>query len=198
MKLNRLLIATHNQGKVDEFRAILGPLGIEVTSAKDFHLIEPAETGKTFYENADIKSLAAARATGLAALADDSGICVEALNGEPGVYSADWAVTPVGRDFDMAMKKVNDRLGANPNRRAYFISVLSLASPDGAVQHFEGRVEGTLIWPPRGEKGFGFDPMFVPDGYKETFAEMPKDQKNKISHRARSLEKFLQHLKLSS
>ncbi len=184
-----LLLATHNKGKITEFQALLAPLGIESASAADYKLIEPAETGKTFEENAALKARAACLATGLPALSDDSGLCVPALDGAPGIYTADWAGHP--RDWMAAMTKVHDLLGGNPDRRASFVSVLCLALPGGDCRYFRGEVWGNLCWPVRGEIGFGFDPMFVPEGFDKTFAEMTAEQKNKLSHRAKAMQKFL-------
>lgn len=193
--MNKLLLATHNRGKVAEFRDMLGNLVGEIVCAADYHLPEPAETGTTFVDNALIKSRAAMAATNIPCLADDSGLSVAALDGAPGVYSADWAGVP--RDFTVAMKKLHDELGGNVNgQRAAFISVLTLSRPDQPDEVFEGRCEGTLIWPPRGEKGFGYDPMFVPDGHTKTFAEMSPEEKNTLSHRAKAVEKlhaYLEH-----
>ncbi len=189
-----LLIATHNSGKMEEFRHLLAPMGIDVTSAKDHDLPEPEETGTTFVENARIKAHAAAQATGLPALADDSGIEVDGLDGAPGVYTADWAETPNGRDFVMAMTKTHEALEAKNApypRTARFCATFVLAWPDGHDEVFAGKVEGQVIWPMRGAQGHGYDPMFQPDGYYITFAEMPSDEKNKISHRADAFRKFV-------
>jgi XTP/dITP diphosphohydrolase len=192
-----LAVATHNQGKVRELLAMLGPYGIGVKSASELNLPEPEETGRTFEENAVLKARAAAQASGLVALADDSGLAVDALNGDPGIYSARWAGP--SKDFSVAMRKVDDALKAagatTPERRsAHFVAVLAVATPDGEVETFEGRVDGTLVWPPRGTNGFGYDPMFMPDGYAETFGELPADAKHggdaALSHRARAFEKF--------
>lgn len=186
----RLVIATHNRGKLKEMAALLKPHGFDCVSSGDLGLPEPEETGDTFAANAELKAVAAAKGSGHLALADDSGLVVEALGGQPGIYSARWAAPtggPAGgggRDFRGAMERVNRELGAAKNRRAYFVSVLSLAWPDGRVKSFEGRIDGALVWPPRGERGFGYDPMFMPDGYKETFGEMEPGLKHKISHRA--------------
>ncbi len=191
--IEKLVLATHNKGKVKEFEALLKGLVGEIKSAADWNLIEPAETGTTFVENATIKAMASMQATGLPALADDSGICVRALNDEPGVYTADWAGYP--RDFNKAMALVHEKIGDAVDRSAYFASVLVLAYPDGRVESFEGKVHGHLTWPPRGDKGFGFDPMFIAEGYDKTFAEIEPEEKNKISHRARAVEKLIHHLK---
>ncbi|WGD29294.1 RdgB/HAM1 family non-canonical purine NTP pyrophosphatase [Ancylobacter sp. WKF20] len=192
----RVVIATHNSGKLEEMRGLLAPYGIECVSAGDLNLPEPDETGLTFAENARIKAISATKATGLPAFADDSGLCVDALGGAPGLYTARWAGPE--KDFYAAMSRVEDELrdaGANlPDmRRAYFISALCLAWPDGHVEDFEGVVEGTLVWPPRGPAGFGYDPMFQPDGHDRTFGEMSGAEKHGLpplgrglSHRARA------------
>ena len=189
-----LLIATHNAGKFEEFTALLAPLGISTVFAKERGLAEPAETGSTFVENARIKAHAASAATGLPALSDDSGIEIDALNGAPGVHTADWAETPSGRDFDMAMHKAHGMLfaiGAAEPWRARFCCTLVLAWPDGEDAVFEGRVEGQIVWPMRGNNGHGYDPIFLPDGYTQTFGEMDRWEKNRISHRAVALEKLV-------
>ncbi|QNA84843.1 RdgB/HAM1 family non-canonical purine NTP pyrophosphatase [Sphingomonas sp. So64.6b] len=181
----KLVIASHNAGKVREIRDLLGPYGIEPISAADLDLPEPEETGTTFVANAELKALQAADLSGLPALADDSGLCVDALNGDPGIFSARWAGET--RDFGLAMSLVNDRLDAlepETGRDAHFVCALALAWPDGHVEWFEGRVDGTLVWPPRGENGFGYDAMFLPDGGGETFGEMDPQAKHAISHRA--------------
>ena len=200
----KLLIATHNAGKLAEFRELFTPLGLVLISAGDLNLDEPDETGTTFVENARIKAHAAATAAGMIALADDSGLAVDALDGEPGVYTADWAQTPVGRDYQMAMKRVEDRLqaiGANSPglRKGSFNATLCLAHPDGRDDLYVGQVTGTMVWPPRGDKGFGFDPMFMPDGFDITFGEMPSSDKHSwapgqvgLSHRAKAFAKFVE------
>ncbi len=191
---DRLLIATHNAGKLDEMRQLFAPYGVNVTGAAELNLSEPEETETTFIGNARIKAHAAVRATGLPALADDSGIEVEALDNAPGVYTADWAETPNGRDFEMAMRKTHDLLeerSAPHPRRARFRATLVLAWPDGHDEVFDGKVDGTLVWPMRGAQGHGYDPMFMPDGYTVTFAEMPFEQKNAISHRADAFAKLI-------
>ncbi|MFZ2467035.1 MAG: RdgB/HAM1 family non-canonical purine NTP pyrophosphatase [Parvibaculum sedimenti] len=179
-----LVVASHNAGKVREIRELLAPFGIETVSAGDLGLDEPEETGETFRANAELKALAAAKASGKPSLADDSGLCVEALSGAPGIYSARWAGPQ--KDFDFAMERV--RLGlveeGTLDTRAYFVCGLALAWPDGHIEYFEGRVDGELVWPPRGTKGFGYDPMFVPNGYDETFGEMEPERKHAMSHRA--------------
>ena len=184
--VRRLVIASHNAGKVREVAELLAPHGIEGVPAAALGLPEPEETGDTFLANAELKARAAVR-SGLPALADDSGLAVAALGGAPGIYSARWAGPD--RDFAHAMAKVHDRLGDRP-REAAFIAALALAWPDGHVESFEGRVEGRLVWPPRGERGFGYDPVFVPDGHDETFGEMDPDAKSRISHRARAFAKL--------
>lgn len=181
----KLVIASHNPGKVREIRALLGPYGIEPVSAAELDLPEPDETGVTFVANAELKALQAADLSGLPALADDSGLCVEALNGDPGIFSARWAGET--RDFRIAMQRVEDRLAALPpetGRDAHFVCALALAWPDGHVEWFEGRADGVLVWPPRGDQGFGYDPMFVPNGHEITYGEMEPEAKHAMSHRA--------------
>ena len=190
---DQLLVATHNAGKLAEITEILAPFGVSVVGAGDMDLPEPDETEDTFVGNARIKAHAAAKATGLPALSDDSGITIDALNGSPGVYTADWAETGSGRDFMKAMTHANDEIiakGPDAPRSAQFRCTLVLAWPDGHDEVFEGVMPGDLVWPIRGEGGFGYDPMFMPDGYDMTCAEMPKDQKNQISHRGRALQAF--------
>ncbi|WP_293450489.1 RdgB/HAM1 family non-canonical purine NTP pyrophosphatase [Planktotalea sp.] len=189
-----LLIATHNAGKLDEMRELLTSFGVSIVGAAEKNLPEPDETESTFVGNARIKAHAAAKATGLPALSDDSGIEVEALDNEPGVNTADWAETPDGRDFEMAMTKTHDKLeaiNATHPRRARFCSTLVLAWPDGHDEVFTGKVNGTLVWPMRGAQGHGYDPMFMPDGYDITFAEMDFTVKNTISHRADAFAKLV-------
>ena len=181
----KLVIASHNEGKVREIRALLAPHGIEPVSAGSLGLPEPDETGTTFVANAELKALAAADLSGLVALADDSGLCVDALDGDPGIFSARWA--GAGKDFAEAMRRVNANLaakGPDAPRTAHFVCALALAWPDGHVEWFEGRVDGSLVWPPRGDNGFGYDPMFVRDGDTRTFGEMEPAAKHAISHRA--------------
>ncbi|WP_170845870.1 RdgB/HAM1 family non-canonical purine NTP pyrophosphatase [Celeribacter halophilus] len=183
---DKLVIATHNKGKLREIAELLAPYGIEVVSAGDLGFEEPEETEDTFAGNARIKAHFAAKASGLPALSDDSGIMIDALDGAPGVYTADWAETPNGRDFPMAMKKVWDLLeekNAPEPRTARFCATLCLAWPDGHDEIFEGTIEGRIVWPMRGEHGFGFDPIFLPDGETETFGEMDPARKQAISHR---------------
>ena len=183
----KLVIASHNKGKVRELTALLAPYGVEPVSAADLDLPEPVETGTTFFANAELKARSAADLSGLPALADDSGLCVDALGGDPGVYTADWAATPTGRDWTLAMRKVEDALiakGPDAARDAHFVCVLALAWPDGHVEWFEGRAEGRLTWPPRGTVGFGYDPVFVPHGRDRTYAELDPAEKHAISHRA--------------
>jgi len=189
-----LLIATHNAGKLEEMRELLAPFGVSVVGATEKNLAEPEETEDNFIGNARIKAHAAVKATGLPALSDDSGIEVEALNNEPGVYTADWAETPNGRDFVMAMTKTHDKLeavNAPHPRRARFCSTLVLAWPDGHDEVFEGKANGSLVWPMRGQIGHGYDPMFMPDGYDITFGEMAFEKKNEISHRADAFAKLV-------
>lgn len=199
-----IVIATHNAGKLKEFAELMAPFGFTAKSAGELGLAEPEETGTTFEANAYLKAHAAAAATGLPALSDDSGLCVDALGGAPGVYTADWATLPGGgRDFGQAMRRTEDALraagAATPEaRRGRFVSVLCLAFPDGAAEYFRGEVEGALVWPPRGEKGFGYDPVFLPDGHARTFGEMASGEKHgwrpgeaeALSHRARAFRKF--------
>jgi XTP/dITP diphosphohydrolase len=191
---DRLLVATHNAGKLEEMTALLAPFGVGVVGAAALGLPEPAETEDSFVGNARIKAHAAARASGMVALADDSGISVDALDGAPGVYTANWAETPHGRDFRMAMEKtwalLEERAAPFP-RRAQFLSTLVLANPDGQDAVFEGVVHGQVVWPMRGAMGHGYDPMFQPDGYDITFAEMDAQAKNRISHRADAFRKFI-------
>ncbi len=189
-----LLVATHNQGKLEEIADLLSGFGIKVTSAKEHNLPEPEETGTTFVENARTKAHAAAKATGLPSLSDDSGIAIDALNGAPGVYTADWAETPNGRDFIMAMERTHRELediSAPYPRTAQFCCTLVLAWPDGHDEVFPGVMPGQLVWPMRGEQGHGYDPIFQPDGYDITFGEMDRWKKNKISHRADAFRKLV-------
>lgn len=190
---NKLLVATHNRGKLDEISAMMAPLGIAVVSAGDLGLPEPAETETTFIGNARIKAHAAAMATGLPALADDSGISIDAIDGAPGVYTADWAETGAGRDFGVAMNRAHAELeavAAPEPRLAQFRCTLVMAWPDGHDEVFEGVVHGRFVWPMRGA-GHGYDPIFQPDGYDITFGEMSADQKNLISHRADAFRKLV-------
>jgi len=196
----RVIIATHNAGKLKEMRELLAPYRIEAISAGEMGLIEPEETGTSFRANARIKADAAAQASGLPAFADDSGLVVDALDGAPGIHSARWA--GADKNFGRAMETVEQKLrergaGAPQQRTAHFISALCVAWPDGHVEEFEGRIDGTLVWPPRGDKGFGYDPMFLPDGHARTFGEMSGDEKHGLpprgaglSHRARAFLKL--------
>jgi len=191
---DQLVIATHNTGKLEEMQQLLGPFGVKLTSNADHNLPEPEETETTFVGNARIKAHAAAKATGLPALADDSGLSVDALDGAPGVYTADWAETPSGRDFEMAMTKVHDKLVAMNVPQpwtAQFNSTLVLAWPDGHEEVFEGVFPGQLVWPMRGTNGHGYDPMFQPDGYSITCGEMDRWEKNKISHRGKAVDQLI-------
>ena len=203
----KLVIASHNEGKVREIRELLGPYGIEPVSAAELDLPEPDEIGVDFMENADLKARQAADLSGLPALADDSGLCVEALEGRPGIFSARWAildptVSPGAgpgevqgeRDFGLAMRRVweeLEKLGPEASRAAHFTCALALVWPDGRSEWFEGRVEGTLVWPPRGDRGFGYDPMFLPAGRDVTFGEMDPEEKHRISHRADAFRKLV-------
>ena len=192
----KVLIATHHSGKLVEMRDLLAPFGLQAVSAAELSLPEPEETGVSFAENAAIKARAASEATGLPAFADDSGICIEALGGEPGIYSARWAGPE--KDFDRAMRHIEELLQAKGavapvQRKAWFVSALTVAWPDGHLAEVEGRVDGTLVWPPRGPAGFGYDPMFLPEGETRTFGEMSREEKHGLpplgrglSHRARA------------
>jgi XTP/dITP diphosphohydrolase len=186
----KLVIATHNPGKLREIAELLAPYSAECVGAGDLGLPEPTETGETFQANAELKALSAAQAANLPALADDSGVVVDALGGAPGIYSARWAGPK--KDFAMAMQRVERQLGPDADRIAHFVSVLSLAWPDGHVDSFEGRVTGRLVWPPRGNRGFGYDPMFLPDGRSQTFGEMDPQGKHQISHRAVAFRKLVE------
>jgi XTP/dITP diphosphohydrolase len=186
---SRLVLASHNRGKLREIEELLLPLGVEIASAADLGLPEPEETAPDFVGNAQIKALAAARATGLPALSDDSGFCVAALDGAPGIHSARWAGP--GKDFAPAMARVRHQLGDAADRRAWFVAALCLAWPDGHTETFEGRVDGMLAWPPRGDQGHGYDPMFVPEGGRLTYGEMPQAEKHATSHRARAFAQLL-------
>lgn len=191
---DQLLMATHNQGKLEEMQHLLTPHGVSVIGAADMNLPEPDETETTFVGNARIKAHAASQATGLAALADDSGIEIDALGGAPGVYTADWAETPNGRDFVMAMTRTHqelDAIAAPHPRVARFCCTLVLAWPDGHDEVFAGVMPGHVTWPMRGEEGHGYDPIFVPDGHTRTFGEMDRWEKNSMSHRARAVAKFV-------
>jgi len=189
LERGRLVLATHNPGKVVELAELLGPHGLEVVSAGDLGLAEPDETEDSFIGNARLKALAAATASGLPALADDSGLCVDALGGAPGIYSARWAGP--GKDFTIAMQRVQEALGEEGPRTAHFICALAIAWPDGHSEVVEGRVDGRLVWPPRGANGFGYDPMFVMDGKRQTYGEIPRAEKEADNHRARAFVKLL-------
>jgi len=183
-----LVVATHNPGKRREIAGLLAPYGIDTVGAAELNLAEPDETGASFAENAALKALTAAKAAGLPALADDSGLAVNALGGAPGIYSARWAGPK--KDFSLAMKRVERELAGFDERRAKFVAALALAWPDGHVEGFLGEVEGTLVFPPRGSFGFGYDPIFVPDGETRTFGEMDPAEKERISHRARAFTRL--------
>jgi XTP/dITP diphosphohydrolase len=196
----KLVIATHNEGKLREMRELLEPLGIECVGAAELELPEPEETGVTFVDNADLKARAAADLSGLPALSDDSGLCIDALGGMPGIFSARWAEAREGsRDFGLAMERVWQALedcGPNASRDAHFACALAIAWPnDGQAESFEGRVDGQLVWPPRGDRGFGYDPMFVPAGFEQTFGEMDPTEKHAMSHRARAFAKLVEALR---
>jgi XTP/dITP diphosphohydrolase len=207
LRPGRLVIASHNEGKAAEIAELLGPYGIEPVSAAALDLPEPDEIGATFVDNADLKARQAADLAGLPALADDSGLCVDALDGRPGIHSARWALVdpsvPPGagpgevqgkRDFGLAMERVEAELAAKDDeagRNAHFVCALCLCWPDGRAETFAGRVDGVLVWPPRGTRGFGYDPMFQPIGYDQTFGEMDPDEKYAISHRADAFRKLV-------
>ncbi len=193
MKFKEIVFASHNRGKIAEVKQILAPLNISVKSAEDIDLPDVEETGTTFTENSLLKSQTIAKITQMPCLADDSGLCVDALDGAPGVYSARYAPN---RDFDKGMDKLLKAMTESPNksRAAHFSCVLSLSFPDGSYELFEGRVDGHISEHKSGTKGFGFDPLFVPDGYDCSFAEMADDEKNKISHRGRAMQKFKEYL----
>jgi XTP/dITP diphosphohydrolase len=206
LETKTIVVASHNAGKIREIQDLIGPLGFTARSAADLNFIEPDETGTTFEENATIKALASAKAAGMPALSDDSGLVIDALGGDPGVYTANWAETADGtRDFAMGMEKVQQALekaGARKpeQRRARFVSVLCLAWPDGHTELFRGEVEGRVVWPPRGTQGFGYDPVFQPEGYDITFGEMSAEEKHgwnigkpqALSHRARAFKRFVE------
>jgi XTP/dITP diphosphohydrolase len=189
----KLVIASHNQGKVREIGALLAPFGIETVSAAELDLPEPDEIGTSFADNADLKARSAADLSGFPALADDSGLCVDALQGKPGIHSARWAGE--SKDFGAAMERIHAEMEtADPEagRNAHFVCALAVAWPDdGQCENFEGRIDGILVWPPRGERGFGYDPMFQPIGHDETFGEMDEDAKHAISHRADAFRKLV-------
>lgn len=190
---NKIIFASHNDGKISEIKSMLSPLGISVLSGKDLHLPDVKETGKTFEENAYIKALSAAKAQNLPCIADDSGLCVDAIGGRPGVYTARYAPN---RDFNKGMDKLLAELDAtkSANRSAHFACVIVLVLPDGKYKSFEGRVDGSIATQKCGQEGFGYDPIFIPTGFTKSFAEISKVEKNKISHRGRALQKFIAYL----
>ena len=194
----KLVIATHNEGKLREMRELLAPHGIECVSAAELDLPEPEETGVTFVDNAELKARASADLSGLPALADDSGLGVDALHGKPGIHSARWGEDETGtRDFGRAMERVwreVDAAGPDAGHDAHFVCALSLAWPDGAIESFEGKVHGTLVWPPRGDNGHGYDPMFVAAGDTRTFGEIEPAAKHAVSHRAMAFAKLVEAL----
>ena len=194
MKITKLIVASHNAGKIAEIKTLLAPLKIEVQSAAELRLGDVEETGTTFEENAKIKANTLSLMCGLPCLADDSGLCVDALDGRPGVYSARYAPD---RDFKEGMKMLLDEMekSGSDNRKAHFSCCLALACPNQKTKVFEGRVDGSISKKPKGSNGFGYDPIFIPEGFEQTFAELGDDVKNKISHRRRALEKFIQELK---
>ena len=184
------VLASHNAGKIKELQQILAPLGIVLKSATDLDLPEPEETETTFEGNAALKAKAACEATGLVCLADDSGLSVDALDGAPGIYSARWAGEP--RDFGRAMQRVQDALADSADRTARFVCVIALARPDGSLTYYRGEVVGEIVWPPRGDGGFGYDPIFRPQGHERVFAEMSAEEKRQLSHRGRALDAMMQ------
>lgn len=184
------VLASHNAGKIKELQQILAPLGIALKSAADLDLPEPEETETSFEGNAALKAKAACEATGLVCLADDSGLSVDALDGAPGIYSARWAGEP--RDFGRAMQRVQDALADSADRTARFVCVIALARPDGSLTYYRGEVVGEIVWPPRGDGGFGYDPIFRPQGHERVFAEMSAEEKRQLSHRGRALDAMMQ------
>ena len=194
MTLSEVVFASHNAGKIKEIKELLQPFGINVKSALDMELPDVEETGSTFAENSLLKSQTIAELTGLPCIADDSGLCVDALNGAPGVYSARYAPN---RDFDKGMEKLLAEMAQSPNksRKAHFSCVISLAFPNGGYELFEGRVDGHIATEKQGNGGFGYDPLFIPDGFAKSFAQMSKDEKNQVSHRGRAVEKLKAYLK---
>jgi XTP/dITP diphosphohydrolase len=189
LQTGRLVIASHNAGKLGEIADLVAPFGVATVPAGDLGLAAPAETGATFRANAELKALAAAEGAGLPALADDSGLVVSVLGGAPGIRSARWAGPE--RDFNTALARVEEELGDSEDRSAYFLCALTLAWPDGHRETFEGRVDGTLVWPPRGSRGFGYDPIFLPEGETLTFGEMAPARKHAMSHRARAFARLV-------
>ena len=190
-----LVLATHNLGKIEEFKHLFGDVGFSINDIGQYSWVQPEESGKSFWENSLIKAREATNLTGLVSLADDSGLCVDILKGAPGIYSADWAVMSDGsRDFEMATAKLVkevERTGSSKPFTAYFICSLILYWPDGHFEKFEGKIYGEIVWPGRGEKGHGYDPVFLPNGYKETFGQMDRWNKNKISHRGLAMDNLL-------
>lgn len=195
--LRKIIIASHNQGKIREISALFSPLNIETVSAADLGLDDVEETGSSFIENAELKAIFAAKSSDLPALSDDSGLAVDALGGAPGIYSARWCEDETGqRDWLLGMARVREAIEKSglPMKSARFVCALTLAFPDGRVQSFEGKVEGEIVWPPRGDKGFGYDPIFKPHGYDISFGQMPPDEKHAISHRADAFAQLLSWL----
>jgi XTP/dITP diphosphohydrolase len=188
-----LVVASHNKGKIREIKELLAPFNFVIRGAAELGLVEPEETGTSFAANALLKARTAARSSHLPSLSDDSGLCVGALDGAPGIFSARWAGSE--KDFRVAMQRVERELDGNPDRRAYFVCVLALVLPGGEEETFEGRVYGALAFPPRGEHGFGYDPIFIPEGYRFTFGEMDPAIKHAMSHRAKAFKKFTNALK---
>ena len=190
-----LVLATHNLGKIEEFKHLFGDVGFDITDIGQYSWVPPEESGKSFWENSLIKAREATKLTGLVSLADDSGLCVDILKGAPGIYSADWAIIGDGsRDFDIATAKLVKEIEKSDSSKpftAYFVCSLILYWPDGHFEKFEGKIEGEIVWPGRGANGHGYDPVFLPNGYKETFGQMDRWDKNKISHRGLAMENLL-------
>ena len=186
-----LIIASHNNGKVREIAELLAPYNLTITGAAELDLPEPVEDADTFEGNAALKALAAAKATGKPSLSDDSGLCVNALGGKPGIHSARYAGET--KDFALAMQRIQDELDGKDDHSAYFVCVLTLAWPDGYIEHFRGEIHGHLTFPARGDKGFGYDPIFIPEGHTKTFAEIEPTEKHALSHRARAFERLVQN-----
>lgn len=193
IKTDKIIVASHNQGKIKEFKELFSKYNIEILSANDVNLPDIKETGITFEENAVLKAVESAKAANLPVIADDSGLCVEALDGNPGVYTARYAIKENGeRDFNFGMQKLLNELGNNPNRNAHFACIIALAYPDGKFETFEGKVEGKIAHKITGENGFGYDPIFIPNGYEKTFGELDINLKHKFSHRANALKKLIE------
>lgn len=189
---SEVILASHNKGKLKEMQELMKPFKVSIRSSLELGLSEPVEDGSTFAENALIKARSAAKESGQIAISDDSGFCVKALDDKPGIYSARWAGDE--RNFNMAMQRVHNELGETTDKQAYFIAVLAVVWPTGQEKVYEGRIDGSIAWPPRGERGFGYDPMFIPHGYEQTFAEILPQEKQQISHRALAFQKLIADL----